>query len=225
MWKYRRYSMIWLDHAPPILLEYKSNLKLNLNLNDSNNFNNFNNNENNGRWESLTGYDKCYTHEETAYYGLVFTHYAYVLKRQVNFKENFYGYKNALKKWLNLHKNIQDNIIKLPIINNLNKYLSWININKPTSANILPISHMASINDENGENKQQKMRPLLSSLKLHNNNNKNNNKNNFKWWWSDYSQHIINNIPKSIPLVLEYGGLSINELKNMNHSDMLYEKK
>lgn len=39
------------------------------------------------------------TREFTLYYGLTFDHYAYVLPKQVEAKEHYYGYKSAVAQW------------------------------------------------------------------------------------------------------------------------------
>jgi hypothetical protein len=49
----------------------------------------------------------------------IFDHYAYVIEEQLKFKENFYGYKNALNLWKNLQQNE-----KFPCF--LRDYLSWV---------------------------------------------------------------------------------------------------
>lgn len=45
------------------------------------------------------------TRRETAAFGLVFDHYAYVFPQQVMFKEKFYGYEGALEMWYRLQRN------------------------------------------------------------------------------------------------------------------------
>lgn len=68
------------------------------------------------RISGLTNFlSKAFTYEK----GWVFDHYAYVLEEQVKFKENFYGYKNALEQWKKLQ--ICDNY---PCY--LRDYLPWV---------------------------------------------------------------------------------------------------
>ena len=45
-----------------------------------------------------------FSHAETEHHGLVFQHYAYVFKEQLEFKEKYYGYKGAEKDWLSLQR-------------------------------------------------------------------------------------------------------------------------
>jgi hypothetical protein len=46
--------------------------------------------------------EPCATREQTEECGLVFEHYAYVLQKQVAYKEDYYGYHNAVQHWLEL---------------------------------------------------------------------------------------------------------------------------
>lgn len=43
--------------------------------------------------------------ETTKNLGLVFDHYAYALEKQVAYKEQFYGYRDAIKHWARLQEN------------------------------------------------------------------------------------------------------------------------
>lgn len=43
-----------------------------------------------------------FTHEETERAGLVFQHFAYVTEEQLQFKETYYGYKDAVTQWQSL---------------------------------------------------------------------------------------------------------------------------
>ena len=52
----------------------------------------------------------------------IFDHYAYVLPQQVQFKENFYGYKNAFESWTRLQK-----CQEFP--QKLSDYLPWVRDN------------------------------------------------------------------------------------------------
>lgn len=49
----------------------------------------------------------------------IFDHYAYVNKEQIQFKEDFYGYKNAVKQWELLQE-----CTEFPCL--LSKYLPWV---------------------------------------------------------------------------------------------------
>ncbi len=47
---------------------------------------------------------KVLTADQTAAEGLVFSHYAYVLRKQIQFKETYYGYRGAVEAWEELQK-------------------------------------------------------------------------------------------------------------------------
>lgn len=46
-----------------------------------------------------------FSHEETEKAGLVFQHFAYVFKSQLQFKESYYGYEGAVDDWIRLQNN------------------------------------------------------------------------------------------------------------------------
>lgn len=50
----------------------------------------------------LHGYNKIVDKKTTMKLGWVFDHYAYVLESQLQFKQNFYGYENAVADWKRL---------------------------------------------------------------------------------------------------------------------------
>lgn len=58
--------------------------------------------------------------EETRAAGIVFEHFAWALESQANFKQKFYGYKDALTHW----KRLQEN--KAFPIKNLKDFLPWV---------------------------------------------------------------------------------------------------
>jgi len=62
----------------------------------------------------------CFSCDDTASRGLVFTHYAYALKRQVEFKESYYGYDHAVSQWRSLQA---QPVSRFPL--RLSQYLSW----------------------------------------------------------------------------------------------------
>lgn len=74
-----------------------------------------------------------YPKENTYKAGWSFDHYAYVLPDQVLFKEDFYGYKNAVKQWMQLQVAAQNLKGKIRI----NDYLKWVEI--PTYAEKIDI--------------------------------------------------------------------------------------
>lgn len=55
----------------------------------------------------MSGEAQGFTHDETEKLGLVFHHYAYAFQSQVEYKERFYGYENAVDQWLHLQQNTQ----------------------------------------------------------------------------------------------------------------------
>lgn len=61
-----------------------------------------------------------FAHHETAARGLVFRHEAYVAESQLRFKEDYYGYKNAVAGWKALQKET-----KFPVP--LRQFLGWVN--------------------------------------------------------------------------------------------------
>ncbi len=63
-----------------------------------------------------------FEHIETESNNLVFQHFAYVTDAQLKFKESFYGYKDALKKWKDLNNS---KIFPIP----LKKYFDWVKDN------------------------------------------------------------------------------------------------
>lgn len=67
----------------------------------------------------LDGCNKFLNRAVTAERGWIFDHYAYYLENQVQFKEDFYGYKDAVKHWKNLqaHNNF-------PCL--LGSFLPWV---------------------------------------------------------------------------------------------------
>lgn len=43
--------------------------------------------------------------EESKQHGLSFLHYAYALEKQVQFKQQYYGYSNLVNQWRSLQNN------------------------------------------------------------------------------------------------------------------------
>jgi len=79
---------------------------------------------------------KPFKRSETKAKGLVFQHYAYVIRKQLAFKEIYYGYKGAVEQWLRLQ-----NCRSFPIF--LRDYFSWVGdgtqVNTIQSQNITPL--------------------------------------------------------------------------------------
>ena len=90
-WKASPGHVLFTSHAPPTLIH-----------------------RNAGGWETL---GRCLDHATTARAGAVFTHYAYVTKTQVAFKEAFYGYSGAISGWTRLQT--------APLPANLSDFLPW----------------------------------------------------------------------------------------------------
>ena len=68
----------------------------------------------------LSSESKPFLHHETNGVGLVFDHYGYKLRSQVEFKERFYGYIGAVGQWERL-QSVKSGTVKL------SDYLKWIN--------------------------------------------------------------------------------------------------
>ena len=89
-------GMRWSSHEPPRLMElYK------------------------GAWRDVAHVNP-FIHDETAANQLVFTHYAYALESQLEFKESYYGYSNAVNQWKRLQQSEN-----FPV--NLKDYFHWVN--------------------------------------------------------------------------------------------------
>jgi len=120
-WRFKP-GFIWAAHEPPILVETLSDGKLN-NLAASNPF----------------------SHQETENAGLIFQHFAYVTEEQLLFKEEYYGYKNALSQW----KTLQEQTI-FPVL--LRNYFSWVG--DDTMVDTTESLSLVSIANKNSNNKQ-----------------------------------------------------------------------
>lgn len=112
-WKFKP-GHRWLSHEPPNLCKQTED----------------------GRWEDLAKINP-FMHDETESRDLVFQHYAYVTEKQLEFKEIYYGYKDAVKHW----KLLQE-LSSFPAY--LRDYLPWVNdlqqANTLQSQNISPIA-------------------------------------------------------------------------------------
>ncbi len=86
----------WLAHEPPQLCRLLNN-----------------------EWKDLTEINP-FRHYETQFYGLQFQHFAYVIEKQLKFKETYYGYRNAVIQWEKLQK-----INNFPV--KLKDYFEWVN--------------------------------------------------------------------------------------------------
>ncbi|MEM9922278.1 MAG: glycosyltransferase [Cyanobacteria bacterium P01_D01_bin.50] len=112
-WRFKP-GAVWVAHEPPILQEQFPN----------------------GEWIDVASINP-FTHSETEKQGLVFQHFAYVTKEQLQFKEEYYGYKNAQLQWMDLQKQT-----KFPVF--LREYFAWVGdktqVDKANSYGIVPIA-------------------------------------------------------------------------------------
>ncbi len=117
-WKFKP-GAFWAAHEPPILVE---------SLPD-------------GQLKNVAA-ENPFVHDETEKLGLVFQHYAYVTKEQLQFKEQYYGYKNAVAEWLRLQQQAQ-----FPVI--LREYFSWVvdetQVDSVDKFGIVPIAQRETI--------------------------------------------------------------------------------
>jgi len=112
-WRYKP-GYRWMSHEPPALCMKNDH----------------------GEWVDLTKVNP-FRHDETEKRGLVFHHYAYVLEKQLEFKEVYYGYRNALADW----RRLQD-AEQFPVL--LREYFAWVNdsqrVNTVEAQQITPIA-------------------------------------------------------------------------------------
>ncbi len=94
-WRFKP-GYIWAAHEPPVLVEPLADSEYK-NVATANPF----------------------LHQETEAHGLVFQHFAYVTQEQLSFKEQYYGYSNAVSQWNALQKNTQ-----FPTL--LSEYFPWV---------------------------------------------------------------------------------------------------
>ncbi len=71
----------------------------------------------------------CINRDDTRECGLVFDHFAYAFEKSIAFKEQFYGYRDAVQHWRMLQANR-----KWPVLD-LHEYLPWVE--KGVQANLL----------------------------------------------------------------------------------------
>ncbi len=94
-WRFKA-GYVWVRHEPPILAEPLPDGEL-INVAEVNPF----------------------VHEETETRGLVFQHFAYAMAKQLEFKEQYYGYANAVSEWKVLQSQT-----RFPV--RLSQYFSWV---------------------------------------------------------------------------------------------------
>lgn len=120
-WRFKP-GYVWAAHEPPVLVEKLPN----------------------GQLKNVAAVNP-FKHEDTEEQGLVFQHFAYTTKEQLEFKEKYYGYKDAVSQWNNLQQQT-----KLPVL--LRDYFAWVGdettVDKAESYGIVPIAQP----DENYNN-------------------------------------------------------------------------
>ncbi|MBP0034491.1 MAG: FkbM family methyltransferase, partial [Roseofilum sp. Belize BBD 4] len=94
-WRFKP-GYVWAAHEPPILVEPLPD----------------------GQFKNIAAINPL-THDETEQEGLVFQHFAYVTPEQLRFKEQYYGYQNAVNQWRALQSESQ-----FPVY--LRDYFSWV---------------------------------------------------------------------------------------------------
>ena len=105
----------WISHEPPTLSKQTHE----------------------GKWVNIAALNP-FMHKKTKQNGLIFQHFAYVTKKQIQFKENYYGYRNISRKWEDM-QNKTDFPLKLK------DYFDWSDdgamVNKPASLGVVPLSY------------------------------------------------------------------------------------
>lgn len=94
-WRYKP-GAFWVAHEPPVLVETLPD----------------------GQYKNVATANP-FLHDETEQHGLVFQHFAYVTPEQLRFKEQYYGYSNAVAQWNSLQKTNN-----FPVL--LREYFSWV---------------------------------------------------------------------------------------------------
>ena len=95
VWRYQP-GMFWASHEPPVFAVKGQN----------------------GNYLNV-GLINCFNHKETEAQGLVFEHYSYVTREQLEFKESYYGYTGAVESWRQLQKSTA------PVVK-LKEYFPWV---------------------------------------------------------------------------------------------------
>lgn len=112
-WRFKP-GLVWAAHEPPRLVEPLPD----------------------GEWRDVAALNP-FLHEETESQGLVFQHFAYVTPEQLRFKEQYYGYANALSRWQSLQEQT-----KFPVL--LRQYFPWVKdatmVDKAEACGVVPIA-------------------------------------------------------------------------------------
>jgi predicted O-methyltransferase YrrM len=112
-WRFKP-GCFWTAHEPPVLTEPLPN----------------------SEWRDVAAVNP-FVHEETETRGLVFQHFAYAMAKQLQFKEQYYGYANAVSEW-----NVLQAQTKFPV--RLSQYFSWVQdgtmVDTANSCGVTPIA-------------------------------------------------------------------------------------
>lgn len=126
-WRFKP-GAFWAAHEPPILLETLAD----------------------GSYQNI-GTANPFLHQDTEKQDLIFQHFAYITPEQLQFKEEYYGYNNAVAQWQNLQTNT-----KFPTF--LRDYFAWVGdetrVDIAESCGVIPIAQK-----ENHSNIWQFLRP------------------------------------------------------------------
>lgn len=111
-WRFKP-GYFWAAHEPPVLVETLPD----------------------GQLRNIAAVDPL-THAETEEKGLIFQHFAYIMPEQLQFKEQYYGYNNALQQWQTLKQEK-----RFPVL--LREYFGWVGddtlVDRAESQGIIPI--------------------------------------------------------------------------------------
>ena len=111
-WRFKP-GCVWVAHEPPILVE---------NLPD-------------GQQKNVAALNP-FRHAETEKEGLIFQHFAYVTPEQLSFKEQYYGYQNAVIQWRTLQSKSN-----FPVY--LREYFGWVRdntmVDRAESLGVVPL--------------------------------------------------------------------------------------
>lgn len=114
-WRYRP-GYRWLAHEPPRLCAPDGA----------------------GGWKDLAAVNP-FRHAETEALELVFQHFAYAVPEQLTFKEDYYGYRDALAQWRRLQQEV-----RFPVA--LRNYFAWVSdgamVDRATVAGVMPAARM-----------------------------------------------------------------------------------
>lgn len=112
-WRFKP-GAFWAAHEPPVLVETLPD----------------------GQYKNVADVNP-FLHQETENFGLVFQHFAYVTPEQLRFKEQYYGYRNAVSQWQSLQETA-----KFPV--RLQEYFAWVQdetqVDVAYSQGIIPIA-------------------------------------------------------------------------------------